>query len=202
MDFVFRIRVLIRETFIIIEVALSTTIIFSQYSHNVRLFYLFVISQTRDNLLFCVPVRSCDEKLVWYEISIANWFELWHRLICMCSLYMPMIAWWFGIVAWLTHVRYCADWLESSCGLGLGHGCVFVHVQVLLEAERGWWQTETRFRRTWGFGTKFMEELRSYRSRMSCETFRLESNVREDDHSVRRTWKMCRLWCGVCLSRL
>jgi hypothetical protein len=55
MDFVFRIRVLIREIFAIIEVALSTTIIFSQHSHNVRLFYLFVISQTRDNLLFCVP---------------------------------------------------------------------------------------------------------------------------------------------------
>jgi hypothetical protein len=55
MDFVFWIRVLIRETFIIIEVALSTTIIFSQYSHNMRLFYLFVISQTRDDLLFCIP---------------------------------------------------------------------------------------------------------------------------------------------------
>jgi hypothetical protein len=54
MDFVFRIRVLIRETFAIVKVTLSTTIIFSQHSHNVRLFYLFVISQTRDNLLFCV----------------------------------------------------------------------------------------------------------------------------------------------------
>jgi len=54
MDFVFRIRILIRETFAIIEVALSTTIILSQYSHNVRLFYLFVISQTRDDMLFCI----------------------------------------------------------------------------------------------------------------------------------------------------
>jgi hypothetical protein len=54
MDFVFRIRILIKETFAIIEVALSTTIIFSQYSHNMRLFYLFVISQTRDDLLFCI----------------------------------------------------------------------------------------------------------------------------------------------------
>ena len=58
MDFVFQIRVLIREIFAIIEVALSTTIIFSQYSHNVRLFYLFVISQTRDDLLFCIPNTS------------------------------------------------------------------------------------------------------------------------------------------------
>ena len=54
MDFVFRIRILIRETFAIIEVALSTTIILSQYSHNVRLFYLFVISQTRDDMLFSI----------------------------------------------------------------------------------------------------------------------------------------------------
>jgi len=43
MDFIFRIRILIRETFAIVEVALSTTIIFFQYAHNVRLSYLFVI---------------------------------------------------------------------------------------------------------------------------------------------------------------
>jgi hypothetical protein len=55
MDFGFWIRVLIRETFAIVEVALSTTIIFSQYFHNMRLFYLFVISQTRDDLLFYIP---------------------------------------------------------------------------------------------------------------------------------------------------
>jgi hypothetical protein len=36
------------------EVLQSTTIIFSQYSHKVRLFCLFVISQTRDDLLFYI----------------------------------------------------------------------------------------------------------------------------------------------------
>ena len=55
MDFIFWIRVLIREIFVIIEVALSTTITFSQYSHNMRLLCLFIISQTWDDLLFCIP---------------------------------------------------------------------------------------------------------------------------------------------------
>jgi hypothetical protein len=59
----FRIRVLIRETFAILEVTLLTTIIFSQHSHNVRLFYLFVISQTRDDLLFCIP-NTNDARLI------------------------------------------------------------------------------------------------------------------------------------------
>jgi hypothetical protein len=91
--------------------------------------------------------------------------------------------------------------LSQVLDLGSDTFWMFVHVQVLLEAERGRWRTETRFRRNWGFEIKFREELRSYRSRMSCGTFRLESNVREDDHSLRHTWKMCRLRCGVCLSR-
>ena len=32
---------------------------------------------------------------------------------------------------------------------------LFNHVQVLLEVERGWWQTETKFGMNWSFGTKF-----------------------------------------------
>jgi hypothetical protein len=45
-------------------------------------------------------------------------------------------------------------------------------------------------KRNLGFGTKFKEELRSFRSRISCGTFELENNVHEGDHFVRRTREM------------
>jgi hypothetical protein len=126
-------------------------------------------------------------KIGFIWIGIAKWFGLWHSLICMWCLYMLVIAWWFGIVAWHARVRCCADWFESSRELGLGRVCVFVHVRVLLEAEHGRWLT----------GTRFKEELRSYRSRMSCERFGLREQCtwRRPLHEtyMRYVWAM--VWC-------
>ena len=83
----FQIRVLIRETFAILEVALSTTIIFFQYSHNVRLFYLFVIFQTRNNLLFCIPTVMIRMLSVLDFIFMMILFMRFLTFFMRCSLH-------------------------------------------------------------------------------------------------------------------
>lgn len=51
--------------------------------------------------------------------------------------------------------------------------------------------------RNCGLGTKLSEELKSYLSRMSRETFELENNVCEDDQFIRCICEMCKLRCEV-----
>lgn len=63
--------------------------------------------------------------------------------------------------------------LESSCGLV---HIVWLFMQALLEAERGWLYIGT----SWvSSGTKFIEKLRYFWLRMSRGTFEIENNAYE-----------------------
>jgi len=116
-------------------------------------------------------VRSCNEKLAWYEIGIAKWFELWHNLICMCCLYMVVIAGdlelLHDMLVWGVVRIDLSQVLDLGSYLSLVCSCAGVSLRQNVVDDG----LELGSRRNWGFRTEFREELRSYRSWMSCEMF-------------------------------
>jgi hypothetical protein len=124
-----------------------------------------------------LTVKSCDEKLVWNWHCKVIW--IMHgigRYACaayICLRYHGDLVLLHDILVWgvvRIDLIQVVDLGSDVCAcLFMCRGCLRRNVvDDGLKLGSG---------RNWGFRTKFREELRSYRSRMSYETFGLENDA-------------------------